>query len=157
MLRFSPLGLLLAISATLTTHGFARIPDGVRHRSTSYTWGRTERRRMPLVERSLNSIDDEFDPFKKVANSGRHISLEVASGLSSSESYETFEDRGRGSTIDRSLIVPLRRPISGGQIAYPPVLPIIHGHDRDLPFGTMFVERRKTSRRLLRGRLRNSL
>lgn len=60
---------------------------------------------------------------------------------------------------DPSLIFPVRRPRVGRRIAYPPVLKMLPGQDKRVPFGTTIVIRRRRFNRKERtfGRARYNL
>ncbi|XGW03197.1 hypothetical protein V3C99_014863 [Haemonchus contortus] len=48
---------------------------------------------------------------------------------------------------DPSLIHPVRKKHIGGLIDYPPALPLLHGRNYRLPFGTDFQIRRRRDHR----------
>ncbi|VDM77424.1 unnamed protein product [Strongylus vulgaris] len=80
--------------------------------------------------------------------------LDISSSVPFSESHELGMEDAKDSIIDETLIYPTRRPRNNGRIAFPPVLPMIHGRDRNLPFGTVQVNTRSISRRKLNIKLR---
>ncbi|EYB96998.1 hypothetical protein Y032_0144g2450 [Ancylostoma ceylanicum] len=140
---------LVVFCCALTHLSSARILDNENYRGQLETWGTAELGQTSVGEPSSNKIGFEETSGNVLSSSGKN-KIRVSSSPIFLEPDERSLDNRPRPTVDRSLTTPMRKP-TGGPIAFPPVLPLIHGRIRNLPFGTTFVTERKSLRRKFGG------
>ncbi|CAJ0604840.1 unnamed protein product [Cylicocyclus nassatus] len=124
------------------------------HLVESNRWGKKIPKKL-VIGHITKTDKDDMNGKEKFRGLSMPLSKSLPPALFS-ESDELGSDNSREPVIDPSLIYPTRRPRFDGGIAFPPVLPMIQGQDRGLPFGTVHNQMsfRSTSRRKSKGEFR---
>ncbi|VDM76464.1 unnamed protein product [Strongylus vulgaris] len=93
---------------------------------------------LPFGTTYAEEMEKEY--IAKIGNPVMRAKIRDSSVINSSERTKPRAGSEMGILVDRSLIFPMRTAEVDGEIAFPPVLPLISGPIPGLPFGTTYAE-----------------